>query len=129
MRRHRAAQAEERLRAGMLWEEPIPGLVFTTVLGRPLDGPTLTTAFQDLLARAGLPRLTYHELRHGCATLLLASGTDIAVVRDILGHSTIALTADTAPRSGGRGAARSVHRRRVPCGALMYIQHVYTIDD
>jgi integrase len=95
MRRHRAAQAEERLRAGMLWEEPIPGLVFTTVLGRPLDGPTVTKAFQDLLMRAGLPRLTYHELRHGCATLLLASGTDIAVVRDILGHSTIALTADT----------------------------------
>jgi integrase len=95
MRRHRAAQAEERLRAGMLWEEPIPGLVFTTVLGRPLDGPTVTKAFQELLSRAGLPRSTYHELRHGCATLLLASGTDIAVVRDILGHSTIALTADT----------------------------------
>jgi integrase len=55
----------------------------------------VTKAFQELLMRAGLPRLTYHELRHGCATLLLASGTDIAVVRDILGHSTIALTADT----------------------------------
>lgn len=95
MRRHRAVQAEERLRAGGLWEEPIPRLVFTTFLGRPLDGPTVTKTFQDLLAKAGLGRLTYHELRHGCATLLLASGTDIAVVRDILGHSTIALTADT----------------------------------
>ncbi len=54
----------------------------------------MTKDLQELLARAGLPRMTYHELRHGCATLLLASGTDIAVVRDILGHSTIALTAD-----------------------------------
>jgi len=38
--------------------------------------------------------------------LLLASGTDIVVVRDILGHSTIALTADTyaavLPSSSGR---------------------------
>jgi integrase len=73
----------------------VPGLVFTTATGGPLDGPTLTKSLQAQLVRAGLPRWTYHDLRHGCATLLLASGTDIAVVRDILGHSTIAVTANT----------------------------------
>jgi integrase len=64
-------------------------------MGRPVDGPGLTNALQARLVQAGLPRWTYHDLRHGCATLLLASGTDIAVVRDILGHSTIAVTANT----------------------------------
>ncbi len=38
---------------------------------------------------------TFHSLRHGCATLLLASGTDLKTVSSILGHSTIALTANT----------------------------------
>lgn len=95
LRRHRARQAEDRLRAGQLWQERIPGLVFTSVTGGPLGGPDVTKGFQRLLAGAGLPRWRYHDLRHGCATLLLASGVDIAVVRDILGHSTIALTANT----------------------------------
>jgi integrase len=95
LRRHRAAQAQERLTAGQLWQESVPGLVFTTATGGPLDGPTLTKSLHARLVRAGLPRWTYHDLRHGCATLLLASGTDIAVVRDILGHSTIAVTANT----------------------------------
>jgi integrase len=37
----------------------------------------------------------FHDLRHGCATLLLASGVDLKTVSAILGHSTIAITADT----------------------------------
>jgi len=95
LRHHRARQVEDRLRAGQLWNERIPGLVFTSVTGGPLGGPDVTRGFQRLLAGADLPRWRYHDLRHGCATLLLASGVDIAVVRDILGHSTIALTANT----------------------------------
>jgi integrase len=95
LRSHRARQAEDKLRAGQLWQERIRGLVFTTVTGGPLSGVEVTKAYQRQLARAGLPRWRYHDLRHACATLLLASGVDIAVVRDILGHSTIALTANT----------------------------------
>ena len=95
LRSHRARQAEDKLRAGQLWKERIRGLVFTTVTGGPLSGPEVTKAYQRLLAQARLPRWRYHDLRHACATLLLASGVDIAVVRDILGHSTIALTANT----------------------------------
>jgi len=36
-----------------------------------------------------------HGLRHGAATLALAAGTDLKVVQDQLGHSTITLAADT----------------------------------
>jgi hypothetical protein len=39
--------------------------------------------------------VTLHGLRHGAATLALAAGTDLKIVQDQLGHSTITLTADT----------------------------------
>lgn len=98
LRAQRARQAEMRLAAGSVWQEMVPDLVFTTATGSPFHGPTVTHELQAALARGGLRPRRFHDLRHGCATLLLASGTDIAVVRDILGHSTIGLTADTYAR-------------------------------
>jgi integrase len=95
LRAQRARQAEDRLGAGPRWVDSLPGFVFTTHHGTPLDGRTVTVQFQAALARAGLPRRRFHELRHGYATLLLAAGTDLKVVSQILGHSTIALTANT----------------------------------
>jgi len=39
----------------------------------PLDGSNVTKSFQKLLARAGLPKRRFHDLRHSCATLLLVN--------------------------------------------------------
>jgi integrase len=93
VRTHRARQMEERLAAGPLWEDS--GLVFTTATGRPLQGSNVTRAFQQLLARAGLRRQRFHDLRHSCASLLLAQGVHPRVVMETLGHSQIALTMNT----------------------------------
>jgi len=93
LRRHRARQHTERLAAGPLWEDW--GLVFTTATGRPLQGPAVTRGFQQLLARAGLRRQRFHDLRHACASLLLAQGVHPRVVMETLGHSQIALTMNT----------------------------------
>ena len=38
--------------------------------------------------------LSFHGLRHCAASLMLASGADIAVVSKLLGHTSIAITAD-----------------------------------
>jgi integrase len=54
----------------------------------------VTRHFQLLAARAGLRRIRLHDLRHGAASLRLAAGVPIAVVSKILGHSSIAVTAD-----------------------------------
>ena len=37
-------------------------------------------------------RITPHTLRHSCAAALLQSGTDVTVIRDYLGHSSVATT-------------------------------------
>ena len=47
------------------------------------------------MAEHGLPPIRLHDLRHGAASLALEAGVDLKVVSDQLGHSSIALTADT----------------------------------
>lgn len=94
LRRHRAAQLGERLRAGPAWEDR--GLVFCDEIGSPLDGRRLTQSwFRPLLLRAGLPRsVRFHDLRHSYASIALAQGVHPKVVQEALGHSTIAVTMD-----------------------------------
>lgn len=93
LRQHRALQSRERLLAGDRWTET--GFVFSTRTGGPLDGPSVTRVLQRLVKGAGLPVHRFHDLRHDCATLLLAQGVPMRVVMDTLGHSQISLTMDT----------------------------------
>src|SRR5262249_21668358 len=71
------------------------GMVFTTGVGTPLDPRNVTTYFHRLLDKAELPSIRFHDLRHTCASLLLAQGVPLRVVMETLGHSQISLTADT----------------------------------
>ena len=84
LHRQRARQLEERLASGSLWQHG--DLVFTTAVGTPLDGRNVTRRLQHLLGEAGLPRQTFHALRHGCASLLTALGVHPRVVMETLGH-------------------------------------------
>jgi integrase len=93
LRAHHARQQNERASAGAGWSET--GYVFTTRAGKPVGPDRLTRLFRLLVAGSGLPPVTLHGLRHGAATLALAAGTDLKIVQDQLGHSTITLTADT----------------------------------
>ena len=47
------------------------------------------------LVMAGLPSIRLHDLRHTCATLLMAQGVHARIVMETLGHSQISLTLDT----------------------------------
>lgn len=92
--RHRQTQLEQRLLIGPEWDTRFDGLIFTTPSGRPLDGRYLTVRFQNIVSKAGLGAIRFHDLRHAAATLMLASGTDLKVVSEVLGHSAIATTAN-----------------------------------
>ncbi|HCG00892.1 MAG TPA: site-specific integrase [Chloroflexi bacterium] len=90
---HRERQAEERANAGANWKDW--DLVFTRSDGYPLDGTVISHQFHKVLERAGLAQRRFHDLRHSCATLLLAQGVPARVVMEVLGHSQIALTMNT----------------------------------
>lgn len=96
LRSHKAAQNEERLRLGSLWEDQ--GLVFPNTVGRPMDHNNLYhRGFKTLLKKADLDGqgFTFHSLRHTCATLLLSKNVNPKIVQEMLGHATISQTMDT----------------------------------
>jgi integrase len=92
LRAYRARQLQERLLMGERWEDH--GLVFTTMWGTPLHRSDVTRRFQRILKRAWLPRKRFHDLRHTCASLLLAQGVPLHEVSELLGHSGIQITKD-----------------------------------
>ena len=54
----------------------------------------MSERFGTLGARAGLPPVRFHDLRHGAATMLIAAGQPVKMASAILGHATSAFTAD-----------------------------------
>jgi integrase len=93
LRLHRRRQLEERLQWGAAWTDT--GLVFTAEDGTALVPDHVSRLFARLVKEADLPPVRLHDLRHGAATLALAGGANLKVVSEMLGHSTIAITADT----------------------------------
>jgi integrase len=85
--------SSKRLAAGKRWQDS--GFVFTTPIGTVLDPRNLTRAFKAILAANNLRLIRIHDLRHSCATLLLAQGVSPRVVMETLGHSQVSLTLNT----------------------------------
>lgn len=144
------AQSGERAAWADTWQDS--GFVFTYESGEPLRPQYVTRLFETLRGTANtgiaaanververgeqpqplLPEMTLHGLRHMHASLLLASGADIALVSKRLGHSSISITSDIythligdAARRAAEGASALVPRasaQRVhnePAGAGM----------
>ncbi|MFD0294902.1 tyrosine-type recombinase/integrase [Streptomyces sp. NPDC059616] len=91
LKRHRERQEEERNATKVGWKDS--GLIFTTPTGGPLDPANMTRRFGRLLDRAGLRRIRFYDLRHSTATLLLEQGVDLVVIKELLGHAHIGVTA------------------------------------
>jgi integrase len=91
--RARASIQQADLRAaGDGWVDT--GLVFTTTLGTPIEPSNLRRTFDKDIATAGVRRIRFHDMRHTCASLLLAQGVQMRVVMEVLGHSNMAITSD-----------------------------------
>lgn len=95
LRTYKAKQSEVKLKLGTAYSSE--NLVFSTVEGTPLNIRNLTQRhFKPLLKRANLSAsFRLYDLRHTCATLLLAANEHPKVVSERLGHASITLTLDT----------------------------------
>jgi integrase len=69
--------------------------VFVSRNGTPIDPHNLLRRFKAGLKRANLPSsVRFHDLRHSCATFLIAQGEHPRVIMDILGHAQMSTTMD-----------------------------------
>ncbi|MGW1116933.1 tyrosine-type recombinase/integrase [Streptomyces tanashiensis] len=91
LKRHHEQQQREREAADTAWEPK--GHIFTTAQGGSIDPTNLTRTFTTLLRKAGLRRIRFHDLRHSTATLLLEQGVELVVIKELLGHAHIGVTA------------------------------------
>lgn len=92
LREHRERQESIKLILGIMPKED--DLVFAHVDGNPLRPNTITRAWADLAARAGVRRIRLHDARHTHASLMLKQGVHPKIVQERLGHSSIQITLD-----------------------------------
>ena len=70
------------------------GYIFHRTDGSPMRPDTLTRSFQKALARAGLAKMRFHDLRHSTASILFDQGWSLEDVKEWLGHTDIETTSN-----------------------------------
>jgi integrase len=116
LKRHKATQAAERLAAGDQWIDE--DWVFSTALGGRTDPRLSILRTVEIAAKrakwvddegvehTGLVA-SAHALRHAAGSAMVDAGASLPTVRDILGHSSVAITGDIyshPPEASARAA-------------------------
>jgi integrase len=116
LRGWRRQQMQEKLAWGPDWAET--GLIFTREDGAPIAPQWVSTRFETLAYRAGVPPVRFHDLRHGAASLCKAAGLDTKFISALLGHSRTSFTDATyvlvfpeVAKAAAESAAATVPRR------------------
>ncbi len=63
-------------------------------MGERMRPDYLTSKFPEYIVRHGLKKMRFHDLRHSCASLLLANGVPLKQIQDWSGHSDFSTTAN-----------------------------------
>src|SRR3712207_4995219 len=86
------AQNQARLLQGDSWRDH--GLIFPSQVGTPMNPDNfIRRSYKPLLKRAGLPQMSFHDLRHTFASLMMPNEHP-KIVQEMLGHSRISTTLD-----------------------------------
>ena len=88
------AQELNKQICGNCYNHEYDGFVFVDELGERMRANYLTSAFPKFLEDHGLRRMRFHDLRHSCASLLLANGVPLKHIQEWLGHSDFTTTAN-----------------------------------
>jgi integrase len=89
--RAEAKQADHE-RAGKDWQEQDVKLIFTTKLGTPIEPRNFNRAWDARCRRSGVRKITVHDARRTCATLLVDLEVHPRVIMQILRHAEISVT-------------------------------------
>ncbi len=109
-RHHRRQEAEELVR-GKRWNNE-SGLIFTSTIGTPLDPEQFGKTVPKICESAGLGHWSIHELRHSCASLLIAMEVPLEIVSEQMGHASIRVTKDVYGHLMPKARARAAEAMR-----------------
>ena len=87
-------QEENRKLCGRSYNKEYLGYFCVDVMGKLIKPNYVYSTFGKLLAKNNLRHIRFHDLRHTCASLLLANGVPMEQVKEWLGHSEISTTVD-----------------------------------
>jgi integrase len=85
-------QGFDREVAGAAWQGDADGLVFTGRLGMPVDPRTVNRVFSARCAKAAVRRITVHDARRTCGSLLADLDVHPRVAMEILRHADFSVT-------------------------------------
>ena len=88
------AQELNKKVCGNCYNYDYDGYVFVNELGERMRPNYLTEYFPKYIAKHGVPKMRFHDLRHSCASLLLANGVPLKQIQEWLGHSDFSTTAN-----------------------------------
>jgi integrase len=89
-----AEQESNRKVCGKSYNKAEGAYIYTDALGNRLKPDYLSSEFPKFMERNGFRKIRYHDLRHSCASLLLANGVSLREIQDWLGHSDFSITAN-----------------------------------
>jgi integrase len=79
---------------GRSYDKNYLGYICVNEMGERVNPSYVTTAFPKLLEKNGFRKIRFHDLRHSCASLLLANGVSMKQIQEWLGHSDFSTTAN-----------------------------------
>ena len=77
---------------GISYDKSWDGYLFRYADGRLISPNTLTRVFAEFIEEHKLKDIRFHDLRHTCASILYANGTDLITIQEVLGHAQLTTT-------------------------------------
>jgi integrase len=104
----RMEQEADRKAAGSAWQRS--DLVFTTAFGNPIDPRNFNRSWDRRLVRSQVRRITVHDGRRSCATLLVDLDVHPRVIMRILRHAQFAVTMEIYTRASSKATTDALKR-------------------
>lgn len=119
---HHKKQEKNRQLCGRSYCMEYLDYVCVNELGERIDPNYLSKAFTRLLQVNGLRKIRFHDLRHSCASLLLANGVSMKQIQEWMGHSDFSTTANIyahldvqSKRASAEALIHGLHQESISC--------------